>query len=187
LPPREGEPRSSSRRRKPPWAAPIVLSGLASIKTAPDASAIPPNYLPRALISRTTPRSSSLSQSRRDRCRRGSPSSSAERRLDGHVIKVGCVSLAPSSPPQANDLEAIAMFKTIFASIGVTLVLALAPLQASAQSNPPPGAASAAAIPRTAAGAGSNASRTRHRNTLNRQRARATSEHARRVRANSRR
>jgi multiple sugar transport system permease protein len=30
-------------------AAPIVLSGLASIKTAADASAIPPQYLPRAL------------------------------------------------------------------------------------------------------------------------------------------
>lgn len=30
-------------------AAPIVLSGLASIKTAADASAIPPHYLPRAL------------------------------------------------------------------------------------------------------------------------------------------
>ena len=30
-------------------AAPIVFSGLASIKTAADASAIPPHYLPRAL------------------------------------------------------------------------------------------------------------------------------------------
>jgi len=70
----------------------------------------------------------------------------------------------------------------ILASIGVALVFVLASPPASAQSNPPPGAAAAAAIPRTGAGAGSSAARTRHRNTLNRQRARATSEHARHVR-----
>jgi len=58
------------------------------------------------------------------------------------------------------------MRNAIFASIGVALVLALAPPPACAQSNPPPGAASAAAIPRTGASAGSNAARTRHRNTL---------------------
>ena len=37
--------------------APIVLSALASIKTAADASASPPHYLPSALVSRTTQRS----------------------------------------------------------------------------------------------------------------------------------
>ena len=76
----------------------------------------------------------------------------------------------------------LTMRNAILASIGVAFVLALAPPPASAQSNPPPGAAAAAAIPRTGAGAGSSAARTRHRNTLNRQRARATSEHARHVR-----
>src|ERR1700685_271984 len=88
----------------------------------------------------------------------------------------------------AGDLEAaiakakrgeMTMRKTIFASIGVALMLTFALPPAFAQSNPPPGAASAAAIPRTGAGAGSSAARTRHRHTLNRQRARATSEHAR--------
>ncbi len=79
------------------------------------------------------------------------------------------------------------MRKTIFAAIGVGFMLTLAPPSAFAQNNPPPGAASAAAaIPRTGAGAGSNAARMRHRNTLNRQRARATSEHARHVRKSAR-
>lgn len=75
------------------------------------------------------------------------------------------------------------MLKRILASIPIALVLAFAPLSALAQSNPPPGAVSAAPIPRTGAGVGSNAARTRHRNTLNRQRARATAGHARRVQA----
>ena len=74
------------------------------------------------------------------------------------------------------------MRKTLFDLIGVAFMLVFALPPAFAQSNPPPGAASAAAIPRTGAGAGSNAARTRHRNTVNRQRARATAEHARQVR-----
>ena len=77
------------------------------------------------------------------------------------------------------------MRKTILASIAVALMLAVASPPVSAQSNPPPGAASAGAILGTGAGAGSNAARTRHRNTLNRQRARATSDHARHARKSS--
>ncbi len=69
------------------------------------------------------------------------------------------------------------------ASIGLAVSLALAPLAAFGQTGQPaaPGS-SASAIPRTGAGAGSHAARSRHRDTLNRQRARATAEHARRVR-----
>lgn len=74
------------------------------------------------------------------------------------------------------------MRNAIFASVGVALMLALAPQPASAQSNPPPGAASAADIPRTGAGAASNAARTRHRNTLNRRRVRRTADHGRQLR-----
>jgi len=70
------------------------------------------------------------------------------------------------------------------ASIGLAAVMALAPLAAIAQTPQTAApAASASAIPRTGAGAGSNAARARHRGTLNRQRARTTAEHARRVRA----
>jgi hypothetical protein len=70
------------------------------------------------------------------------------------------------------------------ASIGLAAALAFAPFATIAQT--PQGAApvaSASVIPRTGAGAGSNAARARHRGTLNRQRARTTAEHARRVRA----
>jgi hypothetical protein len=70
------------------------------------------------------------------------------------------------------------------ASMGLAVALVFAPLGALAQTGQPGASApSASAIPRTGAGAGSNATRTRHRGTLNRQRARATAEHARGVRA----
>ena len=98
--------------------------------------------------------------------------------------RAGCkgnraISVAVVAGKQSRDTK---MRNAIFASVGVALMLALAPPPASAQSNPPPGAASAADIPRTGAGAGSNAARTRHRNTLNRQRARRTADHARHLR-----
>jgi len=73
------------------------------------------------------------------------------------------------------------MVNTI-ASIGLAVALALAPLAAVAQTSQPATPA-ASAIPRTGAGAGSHNARARHRGTLNRQRARSTAEHARRVRA----
>ena len=64
--------------------------------------------------------------------------------------------------------------------------LALAPLPALAQTNPStaPAASSASAIPnRATVRSGTHGTRSWHRNTLNRQKARATAEHARQIRA----
>jgi hypothetical protein len=72
------------------------------------------------------------------------------------------------------------------ALIGLAAALAFAPLPAPAQTNPSvsPAAANANSIPnRATVRSGTHRTRAQHRNTLNRQKARATSEHARRVRA----
>jgi hypothetical protein len=69
--------------------------------------------------------------------------------------------------------------------IGLGAVLALAPLSAFAQtSQSAPAASSASTIPnRATVRPGTHRTRAQHRNTLNRQRARATAEHARQLRA----
>lgn len=69
------------------------------------------------------------------------------------------------------------------ALIGLAAALAFAPLAAAAQT-PASQGASAPAIPnRASARNATHRGRTQHMNTLNRQKARATSEHARQVRA----
>ena len=71
------------------------------------------------------------------------------------------------------------------AAIGLA-ALALAPLPTLAQTNPStaPAASGASAIPnRATVRSGTHRTRSRHRNTLNRQKARATAEHARQLRA----
>ncbi len=71
------------------------------------------------------------------------------------------------------------------AAIGLA-ALALAPLPAFTQINPSIAAvaSSASAIPnRATVRSGTHGTRSRHRNTLNRQKARATAEHARQLRA----
>jgi hypothetical protein len=71
--------------------------------------------------------------------------------------------------------------------IGLTALMAFAPLTAITQTfQAAAPAIAASAVPSTGAGVGSNAARARHRATLNRQRARSTAEHARRVRATPR-
>jgi hypothetical protein len=78
------------------------------------------------------------------------------------------------------------MVKTLIAWIGFTALMALAPTPAAAQTNQAAAAAASGtiAIPnRATVRSGPQGSRTRHRNTLTRQKARATSEHARQVRA----
>jgi len=71
------------------------------------------------------------------------------------------------------------------ALIGLAAALSFAPLPAPAQTNPPAApAASSPAIPnRATVRSGTHRVRTHHRSTLNRQKARATAEHARQVRA----
>jgi len=72
------------------------------------------------------------------------------------------------------------------ALIGLTAALAFAPLPAPAQTNPSaaPAAANAVSIPnRATVRSGTHRVRAHHRNTLNRQKARATAEHARQLRA----
>jgi hypothetical protein len=74
------------------------------------------------------------------------------------------------------------------AMIGLGALFALAPLPALAQTNPPaaPGATSASQSHATAATrSGSYRSQMRHRNNQARERARATAEHARKVRHGS--
>jgi hypothetical protein len=67
--------------------------------------------------------------------------------------------------------------------IGLFAILTLAPLPALAQSSRSTPAASGASIPnRATVRSGTHRARTRHRDTLNRQKAQATSEHARRMR-----
>jgi len=71
------------------------------------------------------------------------------------------------------------------ALIGLTAALAFAPLPAPAQTNPSaaPAAANAVSIPnRATVRSGAHRTRSQHRNTLNRQKARATAEHARHLR-----
>ena len=72
-----------------------------------------------------------------------------------------------------------------FALISLAAALAFAPLPAPAQTNP--SAALAAASPtlpnRATVRSGTHRVRAQHRSTLNRQKARATAEHARQVRA----
>jgi len=68
------------------------------------------------------------------------------------------------------------------ASIGLATLIALAPFASIAQTSQE----AAPTVAASGAGAGSNAARARHRATLNRQRARSTAEHARRVRATPR-
>ena len=77
------------------------------------------------------------------------------------------------------------MFKTAIALIGLGVVAALAPLPAPAQTNAQVAAISTApAVPnRATVRSGTHRTRERHRNTLNRQRARATAEHAREIRS----
>jgi hypothetical protein len=66
--------------------------------------------------------------------------------------------------------------------IGLVAVLGLAPLPAFAQMAP--AASRASTIPnRATVRSGTHRTRAQHRNTLNRQRARATAEHARQLRA----
>src|SRR5271165_2090457 len=69
--------------------------------------------------------------------------------------------------------------------IGLCAVLTLlAPLPALAQAGQLSAAASAASIPnRATVRSGTHRTRAHHRNTLNRQKARATAEHARRIEA----
>jgi hypothetical protein len=75
------------------------------------------------------------------------------------------------------------MFKNVVVWIGLGTVVALAPLPASAQTNQP-SASNASAIPNGATvRSGTHRARAHHRNTLNRQKARATAEHARQIRA----
>ena len=65
--------------------------------------------------------------------------------------------------------------------LGATLTI-LAPLPALAQSSQSTPVASAASIPnRATVRSGTHRARSHHRNTLNRQKARATAEHARRI------
>jgi len=69
-------------------------------------------------------------------------------------------------------------------SIGLAAALAFAPLAAPAQTNASAAAANASSIPnRATVRAATHRARSQHRNTLNRQKARATAEHARQVRA----
>jgi hypothetical protein len=67
----------------------------------------------------------------------------------------------------------------------VLTALPLAPLPAPGQTNPPSAVTSTgAAIPnRATVRSGTHRTRAQHRNTLNRQKARATAEHARRLQA----
>ena len=70
--------------------------------------------------------------------------------------------------------------------IGLAAALAFAPLAAAPQTSlaAAPAAANAVSIPnRATVRTGTHGTRERHRNTLNRQKARATSEHARQIRA----
>jgi hypothetical protein len=69
--------------------------------------------------------------------------------------------------------------------VGLGAVLALAPLCAFAQtSQSAPAASNASTIPnRATVRSGTHRTRAQHRNTLNRQKARATAEHARQLRA----
>lgn len=72
------------------------------------------------------------------------------------------------------------------ALISLAAALAFAPLPTPAQTNPSaaPTAANAVSIPNSATvRSGTHRTRTRHRNTLARQKARATAENARRLRA----
>jgi hypothetical protein len=71
------------------------------------------------------------------------------------------------------------MFKTRIIRIGLGVLIALAPLPSSAQTNPG-GASASSAIPnRATVRSGTHRVRSQHRNTLPRQKARATSRHAR--------
>lgn len=86
---------------------------------------------------------------------------------------------------QAKHFGAETMASKI-ALIGLTAALAFAPLPAPAQTNPSaaPAAANAVSIPnRATVRSGTHRTRSQHRNTLNRQKARATAEHARQLRA----
>ncbi len=68
--------------------------------------------------------------------------------------------------------------------VGLGAVLALAPLCAAQTSQSAPAASNASTIPnRATVRSGTHRTRAQHRNTLNRQRARATAEHARQLRA----
>jgi Beta-L-arabinofuranosidase, GH127 len=157
---------TASRKRLVPGAQAAGSLYSTEPPTAQDASLV---ALPYHLWANRTPAS----------CRCGWPSlrvSAPERAMSAYKGSGGS---APSSPAQKWGHD---MRNAIFALMSVAFMLPLAPAPASAQSNPPSGA-SAAAVPRTGAGVGSSAARTRHRNTLNRQRARATSEHARHVRS----
>ncbi len=72
------------------------------------------------------------------------------------------------------------------ALIGLTAALAFASLPAPAQTNPSAAAAAANAVSipnRATVRSGTHRVRAHHRNTLNRQKARATAEHARQLRA----
>ncbi len=70
------------------------------------------------------------------------------------------------------------------ALIGLAAALAFAPLPAPAQTNVSAPTAASPAIPnRATVRSGTHRVRTHHRSTLNRQKARATAEHARQVRA----
>jgi hypothetical protein len=77
------------------------------------------------------------------------------------------------------------MFNNIIGWIGLSAVAALAPLPAPAQTNLGlPAVSTATTIPnRATVRSGTHRTRERHRNTLNRQRARATAEHAREIRS----
>ena len=87
--------------------------------------------------------------------------------------------------PQIKYLGAETMVSEI-ALIGLAAALAFAPLPAPAQTAPlaVPAAANGVSVPnRATPTSGSLRARTHHRNTLNRQKARATAEHARQLRA----
>lgn len=73
--------------------------------------------------------------------------------------------------------------------LSVMMALPLAPLHTLAQTNTPGATTSAGVtIPnRATVRSGTHRTRARHRNTLNRQKARATAEHARRVQAGANR
>ena len=76
------------------------------------------------------------------------------------------------------------MFKTAITWIGLSALVALAPLPTLAQTSPGGPAAASSAIPnRATVRAGTHRARSHHRNTLPRQKARATSRHASQLRA----
>jgi hypothetical protein len=76
------------------------------------------------------------------------------------------------------------MFKAVIAWIGLSALVALVPMPARAQTNLGGAAAASSAIPNRAnVRSGTHRARSQHRNTLPRQRARATSQHTRQLRA----